>query len=119
MKAEKQDFQFHILTDQLNPDSGNNLFLINNEIISFKNLLIKTNTILENNINRNLLYDYKKFPRYFNKEECISYLGKESAFKILVNEYGLKAIRNMHKGNLYCTKHLENLCIQFENNILT
>ena len=118
MKTEKIDHQFHTGLPSNISETGNISYLINDQIISFKNLLIKTNTILENKINRDFLYDYKKFPRYFNKEECISYLGKESAFKILVNEYGLKPIRNMHKGNLFCTKHLEDLCIKFENNIL-
>ena len=118
MKTENIDHQFHIECSKVISENGNNLYLINDQIISFTNLLIKTNTMLENKIKREMLYDYKKFPRYFNREECISYLGKETVFKILVNEYGLEPIRNMHKGNIYCTKHLENLCIQFENNIL-
>lgn len=114
MLTEKTEHLFHI--DSSLSETANISYLINDQIILFQNL-IKTNTILENKIHRSTLIDYRKFPRYFNKAECISYLGKEAAFRILVNEYGLEPVRYIHKGNLYCTKHLEELCIQFENNI--
>jgi hypothetical protein len=60
----------------------------------------------------------KSFPRYLNEVEVIEYLGKRKVFEILLKDYGLKAIVKGHRGNLYSFKHVEEVCLQFENNML-
>jgi hypothetical protein len=52
-----------------------------------------------------------------NQKEVIGYLGHEKTFRILVNEYGLKPIRQEHKCNIYSSKQVEELCIQFDHNL--
>jgi hypothetical protein len=56
-------------------------------------------------------------PRYLNQKEVIDYLGFEKVFRILVEEYGLKPIRQEHKCNVYCFKQVEEKCIQFEHSL--
>jgi hypothetical protein len=72
---------------------------------------------LQTAIRRNEAFSLKPFPRYMNQKEVISYLGIEKTFWILVGEYGLKPIRQEHKCNIYCSKQVEEKCIQFEFNI--
>jgi hypothetical protein len=68
-------------------------------------------------IRRHEAYSLKPFPRYMNQKEVIDSLGHEKIFWILVEEYGLKPIREGHKFNIYSTKQVEEKCIQFELNI--
>jgi len=72
---------------------------------------------LQATIRRNESFSLKPFPRYMNQKEVISYLGHEKIFWIIVEEYGLKPIRQEHKCNIYCSKQVEEKCIQFEFNI--
>jgi hypothetical protein len=72
---------------------------------------------LQTAIRRNEAFSLKPYPRYMNQKEVISYLGLEKTFWILVEEYGLKPIRHEHKCNIYCSKQVEEKCIQFEHNI--
>jgi len=77
------------------------------EIQNFQSTISKRDSILQS----------KKFPRYLIQSEVIDYLGKEWIFRKLSDEWGLKPIHNKHKGKLYCSKHVEDICIQFENNL--
>jgi hypothetical protein len=84
----------------------------------------KLQNLLQSNIKalatkqaRDSIIQNTSIPRYLNKVEVIKYLGKEYVFNILCDEYGLKAIHKQHKGNLYCSRHVEDLCIRFENNL--
>ena len=69
------------------------------------------------NYKSNNYIDINSFPRYLNQKEVIAYLGHEKVFCILVDEYGLKPIRTEHKCNIYCSKQVDEKCIQFEHNI--
>lgn len=55
--------------------------------------------------------------RYVNQKEIIHYLGKEKVFWILVEEYGLEAIREEHKCNIYLSKDVLEKCQMFDLNI--
>lgn len=79
-------------------------------------LLTKYEQHLQNVIRRNEKVSLKPFPRFMNQKEVIDYLGLEKTFWILVSEYGLKPIRQEHKCNIYSSKQVEELCIQFERN---
>jgi hypothetical protein len=59
----------------------------------------------------------KTFPRYLNQKEVVTYIGHEKVFRILVDEYGLKPIRQEHKCSIYCAKEVEEKCIMFERNL--
>jgi hypothetical protein len=83
----------------------------------FENLLKEHVDRLQAAIRRSESFSLKPFPRYMNQKEVISYLGHEKIFWILVEEYGLKPIRQEHKCNIYCSKQVEEKCIQFEHNI--
>jgi hypothetical protein len=72
---------------------------------------------LQEAIRRNEAYSLKPFPKYMNQKEVVSYLGHEKIFWILVEEYGLKPIRQEHRCNVYCSKQVEEKCIQFEFNL--
>jgi hypothetical protein len=72
---------------------------------------------LQETMRRDELINVKQFPRYMNRKELISYLGHEKIFNILVEEYGLRPFRQEHKCSIYCTKDVEQKCIQFERNI--
>jgi hypothetical protein len=72
---------------------------------------------LQEAIRRNEAYSLKPFPKYMNQKEVVAYLGHEKIFWILVEEYGLKPIRQEHRCNVYCSKQVEEKCIQFELNI--
>ena len=91
--------------------------LSTNDFNELQKLLISTNEHIDKYFKRNSILQYKIYPRYFNTAECIQYLGKRAVFDILRDEYGLKSIRDKHKGNIYSTKHLEELCILFEKNL--
>jgi hypothetical protein len=80
-------------------------------------LLKKYELHLQDVIRRNEKVSLKTFPRYMNQKEVIGYLGHEKTFRILVNEYGLKPIRQEHKCNIYSSKQVEELCIQFDHNL--
>ena len=51
-----------------------------------------------------------------NQKEVIVHLGLKKAFEILVDEYGLKPIREEHKCNIYSVKQVDELSSQFEHN---
>ncbi|MCE9587334.1 MAG: hypothetical protein K8R57_03360 [Verrucomicrobia bacterium] len=72
---------------------------------------------LQTAIRRHESVSLKPFPRYMNQKEVISYLGHEKVFRILVEEYHLQPVREEHKCNIYCSKQVEEKCIQFEFNI--
>ena len=72
---------------------------------------------LETAIRRHEAYSLKPYPKYMNQKEVIAFLGHEKIFWILVEEYGLKPIRQEHKCNIYSSKQVEEKCIQFEHNI--
>jgi len=72
---------------------------------------------LQTAIRRSESFSLRPSPRYMNQKEVISYLGHEKIFSILVEEYGLKPIRQEHRCNIYCSKQVEEKCIQFEHNI--
>ena len=82
-----------------------------------RQLLKEHETNLQRVIRRNEAFSLKPFPRYMNQKEVISYLGHEKIFSILVQEFGLKPIRQEHKCNVYCSKQVEEKCIQFEHNL--
>jgi hypothetical protein len=88
------------------------------ELYEFLILVNKSSELLKENLKRNSIVQYQKIPRYLIKKEVIDYLGKESVFKTLCSDYGLKPIREKHKETLYSSRELEDLCIQFEKNIL-
>lgn len=67
--------------------------------------------------NRENMVPWKPFPRYLKQRDVISYLGIEKTFWILVEEYGLKPVRQEHKCNIYCSKQVEEKCVMFELNI--
>lgn len=90
---------------------------LKNQVHDCQLLLQYNNDFLSKISKRQTILQQKNFPRYLIKKEVIEYLGKESVFKTLCNEYGLQPIREQHKGNLYSSRHVEDLCIQFENNI--
>jgi hypothetical protein len=83
----------------------------------FEQLLNEHVGRLQTAIRRNEAFSLKPFPRYMNQKEVISYLGHEKVFWILVQEFGLKPIRQEHKCNVYCSKQVEEKCIQFERNL--
>jgi hypothetical protein len=72
---------------------------------------------LEMAIRRHEAYSLQPFPRYMNQKEVISYLGHEKIFWILVEDYGLKPIRQEHRLNIYCSKMVQEKCVMFEFNI--
>ena len=55
--------------------------------------------------------------RYVNQKEVIHYLGKEKVFWILVEEFGLVALREEHKCNIYLSKDVLEKCQMFDLNI--
>ena len=92
--------------------------IFSKEIYEFLILVNRSSELLKQNLQRNSIVQYQKIPRYLIKKEVIEYLGKESVFKTLRSDYGLKPIREKHKETLYSSRELEELCIQFEKNIL-
>lgn len=82
-----------------------------------ENLLTRYEKQLQDTIRRNEQVSLKTFPRYMNQKEVIAYLGHKKTFEILVDEYGLKPIRQEHKCNIYSSKQVEELCIQFDHNL--
>jgi ribosomal protein S25 len=72
---------------------------------------------LQNAVRRTEAVQVKRFAKYLNQKEVIAYLGHEKIFWILVDEYGLKPIRQEHRCNIYCSKQLEEKCTMFEHNI--
>jgi hypothetical protein len=82
-----------------------------------RQLLKEHETTLQKVIRRNEAFQLKPFPRYMNQREVINYLGHEKVFLILVEEYGLKPIRQEHRINIYCSKQVEEKCTMFEHNI--
>ncbi len=83
----------------------------------FELLLKSYDDKLEDRGRRAELVQRKTFPRYLNQKEVIAYLGHEKIFSILVDEYGLSPIRQEHKCNIYCSKQVEEKCLQLEFNI--
>ena len=77
------------------------------EIKKFRGLLLGQTMQME-------IVKKKPFPRYLNQSEAIAYIGKKKIFDLLVQDYGLKPVMQSHKGTLYCSRHVEELCIQFE-----
>jgi len=66
------------------------------------------------------MVDQIQFPpksRYLNQKEVIKYLGHQKVFKILVEEYDLKPVRQEHKCTIYSLKQVEEKCIQLDHNI--
>jgi len=82
-----------------------------------RQLLKEHETTLQKVIRRTEAFQLKPFPRYMNQKEVINYLGHEKVFLILVEEYGLKPIRQEHRINIYCSKQVEEKCTMFEHNI--
>jgi len=82
-----------------------------------RQLLKEHETTLQRVIRRNEAFQLRPFPRYMNQKEVINYLGHEKVFLILVEEYGLKPIRQEHRINIYCSKQVEEKCTMFEHNI--
>jgi hypothetical protein len=97
-----------IINNKILENQYSNLLSILSNIQSNQSLLLKRNSIIQT----------KKFPRYLIQSEVIDYLGKEWIYKILCNEWGLEAVHSKHKGKLFCSKHVEDVCIQFEKNII-
>jgi hypothetical protein len=83
----------------------------------FEQLLEEHVGRLETAFRRTEAFQLKPFPRYMNQKEVINYLGHEKIFWILVEEYGLKSIRQEHRINIYCSKQVEEKCTMFEHNI--
>jgi hypothetical protein len=52
-----------------------------------------------------------------NQKEVISYLGSKKTFRELVDDYGLKPIRQEHKYTIYSVKQVDELCSQFDHNL--
>jgi hypothetical protein len=72
---------------------------------------------LQTTLHRHEAYSLKPFPKYMNQKEVIAYLGHEKIFWILVNEYGLKPIRQEHRLNIYCSKQVDEKCVMLDLNI--
>jgi hypothetical protein len=83
----------------------------------FKFLLNEHIGRLETSLRRSEAYSLKPFPKYMNQKEVIAYLGHEKIFWILVNEYGLKPIRQEHRLNIYCSKQVDEKCVMLELNL--
>ena len=83
----------------------------------FENLLKEHVDRLQAAFCRSESFSLKPFPRYMSQKEAIAYVGHERIFWILVDEYGLTPIRKEHKLSIYCSKQVEEKCIQFEHNI--
>jgi hypothetical protein len=82
------------------------------------NQLLKENVErLEKTLHRHEAYSLKPFPKYMNQKEVIAYLGHDKIFWILVNEYGLKPIRQEHRLNIYCSKQVDEKCVMLDLNI--
>ena len=80
----------------------------------FVSTLTKVQGVLLDRLGREEIIKRKPFPRYLNQSEAIAYIGKKKIFDLLVQDYGLKPVMQTHKGTLYCSRHVEELCIQFE-----
>jgi hypothetical protein len=79
-------------------------------------LLKKYDQHLQEVIRRNEKVASKTVPKFMNQKEVIVHLGLKKAFEILVDEYGLKPIREEHKCNIYSVKQVDELSSQFAHN---
>ena len=92
--------------------------ILENQYLSLLSILSDIQNSQSTLLKRKSIIQTKNFPRYLIQSEVIDYLGKEWIFKLLCNEWGLEPIHNKHKGKLFCSKHIEDVCIQFEKNII-